>query len=207
MADNGAKVDQSAQYMSGTGEQDSQVTASVASNAFQTDYPYQGARILADVFYQVEYFDTSGHIAWADTYSGTVVTAGLNTLLDYTLKTGNAAPAWYVGLIDGSSATVSAADTMASHAGWTENTSITNSTRPAFTPGTIAAGSVDNTASKAVFTFSADGTIFGTFMCDSSTKGGSTGKLYDAGTFIEGPHNVFNGGSLSVTLRPTVGAV
>src|SRR5690554_1491510 len=81
-------------------------------------------------------------LKWKETIDNIVVTAGLNKVLDATFKTGLSTPAWYVGLKNTGSP--AAGDTMSSHAGWTENTSYDEANRPAFTPGTISNGSVDN---------------------------------------------------------------
>jgi len=120
-------------------------------------------------------------LKWRDKFHNLVVTAGLNKVLDATFKTGLTTPAWYVGLKGAGS--VVAGDTMASHSGWSEITPYSNSTRPAFTPGTISGGSVDNAAAKAVFNINATATVVGAFLADDNTKGGTTGTLYGAGDF------------------------
>ena len=74
-------------------------------------------------------------LAWRDGFSNLTVTTGLNKLLDATLKTGLASPAWYV-LLKGNG-TVVAGDTMASHSGWSELTPYSDANRPAFTPGPV----------------------------------------------------------------------
>ena len=138
---------------------------------------------------------------WAETFQNIVVTAGLNKLLDACLKTGLTSPAWYVGLKGTGS--VVAGDTMGSHGGWTEDQNYTQGTRPAFTPGTVSGGSVDNSASKAVFSMNATTTIYGAFMADNSTKGGSTGNLYGGGDF-GAQRACINGDTLNVQFTCTV---
>lgn len=141
--------------------------------------------VKSSTLYRVECFDKKGNHKWTEEFENTVVTAGLNILLDATFKTGIAAPAWYVGLKDSSGGIV-AGDTMASHAGWTESTAYGDpfSARPAFTPGTIAAGSVDNSASKASFTMDATTTIYGAFLTDNDgSLELNTGTLYGVGDF------------------------
>lgn len=147
-----------------------------------------------------------GELVWTDTFKNLVVTAGRNKYLDATLKTGLAAPAWYVGLVTGPGAgnTYAAADTMGSHAGWAEDTTYSNATRPAFTPGAVASGSVDNSASKAAFTINGSATIAGAFMSDSSTKGGTTGTLLGVGNFTGGDRAVLSGDTLNVTMTATI---
>lgn len=94
-----------------------------------------------------------------------------------------------------------AGDTMASHSPWTSVTNFSNSTRPAWTPGSISGGSVDNSGSPAVFNINADATdVFGFFMCDDNTKAGSTGTLLGMAIFgSPGSRRLNNGDTLSVT--------
>jgi hypothetical protein len=154
--------------------------------------------------YHVECF-RDGELLWEDTFHNLVTTAGLNKYLDATLKTGLASPLWYVALIagPGSGNTYVAGDTAASHTGWSEDQTYSNGTRPAFTPGTIASGSVSNSASKAVFNINGTATIAGCSMSDLSTKGGATGTLLGEGNFTAGDRLVQNGDTLNVTVTAT----
>lgn len=143
-------------------------------------------------------------VLWTEEFPNLVTTAGLNKLLDATLKTGLASPTWFVGLVDNASFSAYAAgDTMGSHAGWIEGVPYSNATRPAFTPGAIAAGSVDNSASKAVFNVNATLTVRGAFLADNSTKSGTTGTLYGEGDFASA-RSVVSGDTLNVTITATV---
>lgn len=101
-----------------------------------------------------------------------------------------------------------AADTMASHTPWTELTAYSEAARQAFTPGTIASGSVDNSASKAVFTINANTTrIGGLFLADNSTKGGATGTLYGMAPFSSpGSKQLDNTDTLTVTATVSIAA-
>ena len=157
--------------------------------------------VKATTRYRVECRGPDGRLKWDDEFDNLVVTAGLNKLLDATFKTGLASPAWYVGLKGAGTAVL--ADTSSSHAAWAEVTGYGEATRQAFTPGTIAAGSVDNSASKAVFSINATATVAGAFLIDSSTKGGTTGTLYGAGDFASS-RPVISGDTLSVTVTPSV---
>jgi hypothetical protein len=143
----------------------------------------------------------AGQIIWTESYDNLVVTTGLNKYLDATLKTGLAAPAWYVGLKN--SGTVVAGDTMASHSGWTVNSTFSNATLPAFTPGTVSAGSVDNSASKAVFNINGSTTIYGAYLTDNSAVGGATGTLLGAGDFGSS-RAVISGDTLNVTITCSI---
>lgn len=147
--------------------------------------------------YRVECYGADGRLKWVDGFENLVVTAGLNKYLDATLKTGLTTPAWYVGLKG--TGTAVAGDTMASHAGWSEITPYSDANRPTWTAGTISAGSVDNSASKAVFNINATSTVFGCFMADNNTKAGTTGTLLGAGDF-SASRAVVSGDTLNVTV-------
>lgn len=150
-----------------------------------------------------ECFGADGVLKWREEYDNLIVTAGLNKILDACFKTGLTTPAWYVGLVDNAGWTAYAAgDTMASHAGWAESTAYSNANRPTFTPGTISAGSVDNSASKAVFNINATATIRGSFLADNNTKGGTTGTLYGEGDY-SAARSVISGDTLNVTVTLT----
>jgi hypothetical protein len=138
-----------------------------------------------------------GRRVWVEEFDNLVTTAGKNKYLDAALKTGLASPAWYVFLKD--SGTVAAADTMASHSGWTEDVSYSNSTRPAWTPGAIGAGSVDNSASVTAFAINGSTTIYGAGLTDTPAKGGATGTLLGAADFATS-RAVLSGDTLNVTV-------
>ncbi len=109
---------------------------------------------------------------------------GANKLLDAGFKTGLASPAWYVGLVDDAGfSAYAAANTMASHIGWSESTAYDEATRQAFVPSTPASRATNNTANRAMFTMNATKTIRGAFMVDNATKGGPSGVLYGVGDF------------------------
>jgi hypothetical protein len=91
---------------------------------------------------------------------------------------------------------------MGSHAGWAESVAYSNANRPTFTPGTVAAGSVDNSAAKAAFTINATAVIKGGFLTTNNTKGGTTGTLYGVASFAA-TRAVENGDTLNVTATCT----
>jgi len=144
-------------------------------------------------------------LVWADDFHNLVTTAGKNKYLDATLKTGLTTPVWYLGLVTGpgGSNIYAAADTSASHAGWSESTAYSNSNRVTWTPGSVSAGSVDNSGSPAVFNINATATIAGAFMIDNNTKGGATGTLLGVGNFTGGDRAVQSGDTLTVTVTAT----
>ncbi len=123
----------------------------------------------------------NGEVVWVEEFDNIIVTAGRDKYLSATLKDGLASPAWYVLLKD--IGTVDPADTMGSHAGWAELQNYSNAARPTWTPGSVASGSVSNSASPASFTISVADTVYGAGLCDNSVKAQTTGVLLGAGNF------------------------
>ena len=151
-----------------------------------------------------------GNLLWTDEFDNIVVTAGLNDSLDKHFKGSNYTAAWYVGLLS-ATPTVDPTDTMASHAGWTEVAAYDELVRQTLTLGAVAGGSVSNTAAKAVFTISTNGTdMGGAFISDGSAKatdsGYNTGVLYGAGAFTAGNKSLDDGDTLTVTITLTATA-
>jgi hypothetical protein len=142
----------------------------------------------------------NGQLVWAETIFNQVMTVGINDLLTQYFKGSAYTAAFFGGLVDNASfSAYSAADTMVSHAGWLESAAYSNATRPALVFGTASAGSIDNSASKAVFNINATATILGGFVTTNSTKSGTTGTLYGAATFTGGSRPVQSGDTLNVT--------
>ena len=150
--------------------------------------------------YRVEAFDKDGNLKWSEELDNLVTTEGKNKYLDATLKTGLASPAWYVSLIKAATGSIDVADTLASHSGWTEGAPGTDWTgnRLAFTTGTISAGSVDNSGSKATFPILGSLTIKGALL--ASVASGTGGTLLGAALFTGGDRSVVAGDTLSVTV-------
>jgi hypothetical protein len=154
--------------------------------------------------YKVQCHDAQGNLKWEAEAPNLVVNGGLQDM-NAKYFTGSAyTAAWYLGLY-GSGATNSpaAGDTMSSHAGWTEVTAYSQSTRPACTFGTPTTANpsvATNSASPATFSINATTTVGGAFLTSNNTKGGSTGTLYSAADFSSpGDRAVVSGDTLSVT--------
>jgi|GEM_PF-1736481 len=98
-----------------------------------------------------------------------------------------------------------AADIMSSHAPWVESAAYSSpGTRPAFTPGTIAAGSVDNSGSPASYTINGNNTLIGgLFLTDNSTISGTTGTLYGMAPFTVSFRQLNTSDTLTVTATLT----
>jgi hypothetical protein len=92
---------------------------------------------------------------------------------------------------------------MSSHASWSEITDYSQANRVAWTGGSVASQSIDNSASPASFTINQDATvIYGAFLTSNNTKGGSTGTLWSAGDFASSK-SLDNGEILEITITYT----
>ena len=169
--------------------------------------PSSTERVGAGGVFTVTCHGADGQVKWSDSFHNLVVNQGLQDMnAKYFVGSGYTA-AWYLGLVTGpgSGTTFSAGDTLAVHAGWTENTAYTTTggagVRAAVTFGTATTADpsvIANTASPSVFTMTSNAqTIAGAFLASVST--GTSGILFSAGDFTGGDKVVDSGDSLSVT--------
>lgn len=154
--------------------------------------------------YTVECFDKDGNLKWVAETPNLVVNVGLQYMAGTALTSTAQITTWYLGLYGAAASNNPAAgDTMSSHAGWTEVTAYSESTRVAatFAAATNANPSVvTNTASKAVFTINGTTTVGGAFLTSGSAKSGTTGTLFSAADFQSpGDRSVVSGDILNVT--------
>jgi hypothetical protein len=163
-----------------------------------------GETASAKGVYKVQCHDVDGNLKWEAEAPNLVVNVGLQDM-NAKYFTGSAYTAtWYLGLYGaGATNNPAAGDTMSSHAGWTENTSYSQATRPACsfgTPTTANPSVATNSASPASFSINATTTVGGAFLTSNSTKSGTTGTLYSAADFSSpGDRAVVSGDTLSVT--------
>lgn len=167
------------------------------------------ARAMGKYFF--ECYDKDGNLKWTAESKNLVVNVGLQYMAGTSLDGSTARiTTWYIGLYGaGASSTPAASDTMSSHAGWTENTTYSNATRPAatFAVATTANPSVvTNTANKASYNINGTTTIGGAFLTSDNTKGGTTGTLFSASDFTGGDRAVVNGDTLQVTYQFSLSA-
>jgi len=143
-------------------------------------------------------YDKDGSLKWKDEIDNLVVTEGRNALLDNTFNAAAGSVDWYVGLVTGpgSGAQFVAADTLASHGGWLENTTYSGNRKAWTKNGAAAAGAMSNSSSKAVFTMTGTTVIGGGFLGSAET--GTTGTLYGGGTLSSGDRSVVDTDILNV---------
>lgn len=154
--------------------------------------------------YHVEYRNADGELEWTEDFDNIIPDAWLNKSLNVLYGSVAKPSAFYIGLVNGASTpTFAAADTMGSHAGWTETVPYSDATRPAWTSsGDSTAKSISN-GSGATFNINATATVAGCFVTSVNTKSGTTGDLCSEGAFGSGNKSVANGGTLTVTVTVT----
>ena len=162
-------------------------------------------RVGAGGVFTFQCFDAQGNLKWEESTHNLVVNVGLKDMNDKYFSGSGYTAAWYLGLVTGPGAgnTYAAADTMASHAGWTEDAGYSQSTRPAcsFGAATTADPSViTNSSSVAVFSINATTTVAGAFLTSDNTKSGTSGILFSVSNFTSpGDRSVVSGDTLNVT--------
>lgn len=150
----------------------------------------------------------AGVVIYSETFPNTVVTVGKNLALD-TFLAGAAYTVTgpFMGLISSVSySAISAADTMASHAGWLE---AGTANAPTYTaPRKTAAWSAASGGAKALsaalaFTFTGAGTVKGAFLVYGtgavSTIDNTSGTLFSAGLFSGGDRAVVSTDVINVS--------
>lgn len=158
--------------------------------------------------YKVTCVDKDGNIKWEDEIINLVTTVGKNHILDnYLAGSSFTTVGPYMGLISSVSySAIAAADTMSSHAGWTE-AGVTNA--PTYTtPRKTAVFSAASAGSKALssalsFAITGTGTIKGCFIVTGSgavtTIDNTSGTLLSAGLFTGGDKAVANTDTVNVS--------
>ena len=154
--------------------------------------------------FTVTCFDKDGNLKWQESAHNLVVNEGLADMNDKYFSGSGYTAAWYLGLVTGpgGSNTYAAADTLASHAGWTENTDYSGNRKAATfgTPTTADPSVIDNSGSVAVFAITGTATIAGAFLASVDT--GTSGVLFSVSNFQSpGDRSVTSGDTLNVTYQ------
>ena len=161
-------------------------------------------KVFASGWFDVICYDKDGNLKWEEHNPNRIVSVGLQYMAGTGLTNTAAVTTWYIGLITGPGAsnTYAAADTMSSHAGWTEFTGYsTPATRgvPTFTAATNATPSVVTNATSVTYSINAAGTVAGAFLTSGSAKSGTVGTLFSESNFIGGDRTVIIDDTLLVT--------
>jgi len=173
--------------------------------------PGLGESVGAGGVYTVTCVGADGVEKWTDTFHNLVVNQGLANMNSAYFGGGAQTTTWYVGLVTGpgSGTTFAAADTLASHAGWTENTDYSGN-RKAVTFGSPTSGSpsgqsaISNSASPSAFSMTGTAVIAGAFLASVAT--GTSGILFSGSDFTGGDKSVASGDTLNVTYTFTLTA-
>jgi hypothetical protein len=152
--------------------------------------------------FHVKCFDKDGNLKWEESAHNLVVNEGLQNMNDEFFTGSTYTAAWYLGLVTGpgSGNTYAAADTLASHAGWTENTDYSGNRKAVTfgTPTTADPSVIDNSGSPSSFAMTGTATIAGAFLASVDT--GTSGILFSVSNFQSpGDRSVVNGDTLNVT--------
>jgi hypothetical protein len=153
--------------------------------------------------FHVQCFGEDGVLKWEDQMHNLVVNVGLQDMNTKYFAGSTYTASWFLGLVTGpgSGTTYAAADTLASHAGWTEFTNYSGN-RKAVTFGTATTADpsvISSSASPAQFSITgAGGTVAGAFLCNVSS--GTSGLLFSEADFQSpGDRVVVSGDTLNVT--------
>ena len=148
--------------------------------------------------WKAECYGDDGKLKWVEEVPNGITDIGINAILDIAFRNQTQIATWYAGLIDNSGFTaLAAADTMASHAGWSESVAYSDANR--ITWSTIAAASrlITNTTTMD-FSINATATINGIFITSDNTKSGTSGTLWSTASFST-TRSVVNGDTLRLT--------
>lgn len=123
-----------------------------------------------------------GNLKWVEETKNLVVNQGLDSLLGCTLMKWTQVQTWSV-LVTSGHPTVAAADTGTTHTGWAEYTGYSETIRQIWRGEAVSGQSTTNTASKAVISINAAGSIGGAGLISVNSKGVAGGSLYAVGSF------------------------
>jgi hypothetical protein len=147
----------------------------------------------------VEHRDVEGNLKGTYEFPNGIVDEGLNHILETEFGGGSQVGTWYIGLVDNSGWSAFAdADTLSSHAGWSESTDYTESNRVTWADDAAAARSKSN-STTADFSINASGNLKGIFVSSNNVKStGNTGTLWSTAAFSSVVATA-NGDTLKVT--------
>lgn len=136
----------------------------------------------AGVNYTIEVI-RGGAVVDSETVHNLMPEEGRNHAVSVITKGATQVPTWYIGLFEGNYVPVDSDKASTFPTSATESTAYLPATRVEFVEGAVAAGVVENTASRAEFTATAAKTIYGAFLVSAQAKGAVTGVLMSAARF------------------------
>ena len=136
----------------------------------------------AGVNYTIEVI-RGGAVVDSETVHNLMPEEGRNHAVSVITKGATQVPTWYIGLFEGNYVPVDSDKASTFPPSATECTAYLPATRVEFVEGAVAAGVVENTASRAEFTATAAKTIYGAFLVSAQAKGAITGVLMSAARF------------------------
>lgn len=113
----------------------------------------------------------------------TFTTEGLNYLVSCGIKGGTQYSSWYVAPFSGNVTPATSLTAATFTATQTEATAYAESTRILYVGGTVASGSVSNSASRAEITANASVNVWGAGLLSASAKSATTGVLVACAKF------------------------
>lgn len=154
---------------------------------------------VGGMFY-VECVRPDGSLAWTDYAKNGCTNTALDDLLNKYFRNGTTASTWYLGLIDNAGFTaLAAADTIASHSGWSEATYYSNANRPTWSPAASSGQSIVN-GTTTDFNINANTkAVKGLFAVTDNTVGGTSGLMFATAAFSGGVQNCNSGDTLKCT--------
>jgi hypothetical protein len=139
-----------------------------------------------------ECYGADGALKWREEVHNLVVNQGRTDILEKYFRGSSYTATWYVGLKG--AGTIAAADTLASHSGWSEVNPYSGN-RPAWSPSAAASNSITNSSAVA-FAITGTSTVAGPFLASVNT--GTSGTLFSAVDF-SASRAVVSGDTLNVT--------
>jgi hypothetical protein len=149
--------------------------------------------------FQVEHRDAEGTLKGLYDFPNGIVDEGLDHILNTQFHGTSQITTWYIGLVDNATWSAFAdADTLASHAGWSEFTDYSEGNRVTWQEDAASSRSITNTTT-ADYTINATGNAKGIFVSSNNVKStGNTGTLWATAAFSS-VVAVANGDTLKVT--------
>lgn len=149
--------------------------------------------------YVIEHRDSDDNLKAMYEFPNGIVDEGMNALLDIMFNGTTQIGTWYIGLVDNSGYSAFAdADTLSSHAGWSEFTNYTEGNRVTWVADAASSRSISN-STTADFSINASGNLKGIFVSSNNVKStGNTGTLWSTAAFSSVVATA-NGDTLKVT--------